>query len=830
MADTDDRGRPDAATPSKPPEPPFEQYYTDAFARVQAEEIASINEWRKANGRPAIKTEAAGIDHAEAGLQAVAISGGGIRSASFALGVLQALDQELAKNAEGQPVATLKSGLGRIDYLSTVSGGGYIGASLRVGMEKLDGAFPFTTGPDDRADNQSVGHIRDHSRYLIPNGLWDVLADLVVVLRGLAANLILVLGFVLLCAALTILCNPTQTALATPDIFGIEHFPGYRIVQQLGGFALTKLLVMAGVALFCAWAIMKSRKEASLPEFSGGSACWNRGMVAWLIITALVAFIEFQPFVLSAIFEAYGGGKSNSLFFSGLAGFVTHVSPFLASLSVCAAFFSKLLGDAAKAGETEAGLKAVAQAIIATLAMAAIALALPLLIWASYLTITIWGDLWFDYGPEWLKGFKTWACGGWPPVGDKEGGLVARTCAHGTLMGWIYFAGACLSLALGYLLTPNANSLHRLYRDRLSKAFLFDPSPGKRKPLLDEEVFLPPLDSIKLSDLTPGQGPLHLINAALNIQGSRYANRRGRNADFFSFSPVYCGSKGTGYVATRALESVERGLDVATAMAISGAAASSNMGSNTVRGLAPTLALLNIRLGFWMRNPRNFITVKDPRAVELRNFYFLNEMLSQLNEGSEQIYLTDGGHIENLGLYELLRRRCALIVVIDGESDPTYTFNSFVNLQRYARIDLGIRITLPWQAIRDGARWLDASLRGKDPGPSPDERVHVAVGTIRYQDDDASKAFTGRIIYIKASMTGDENDYVMDYKRRYAQFPHETTGDQFFSEEQLEAYRSLGFHAARRALVGLDPVAGPVPAPATAAGKASRLPLKALFT
>ncbi len=53
-------------------------------------------------------------------------------------------------------------------------------------------------------------------------------------------------------------------------------------------------------------------------------------------------------------------------------------------------------------------------------------------------------------------------------------------------------------------------------------------------------------------------------------------------------------------------------------------------------------------------------------------------------------------------------------------------------------------------------------------------------------------------------MTGDEPDYVLDYERRYPSFPHETTGDQFFSEEQMEAYRALGFHAVERALTTTD--------------------------
>jgi hypothetical protein len=172
--------------------------------------------------------------------------------------------------------------------------------------------------------------------------------------------------------------------------------------------------------------------------------------------------------------------------------------------------------------------------------------------------------------------------------------------------------------------------------------------------------------------------------------------------------------------------------------------------------------------------------------------YFLNEMLGILDETSIDVYLTDGGHIENLGVYELLRRRCAVIIVVDAECDPTFGFASFIKLERYARIDLGVRIDLPWAAI--GRKPQPGS---RDPAPP-----HCALGQIHYPDGKS-----GVLLYVKASVNGDENDYVTDYRRRYPDFPHEGTADQFFGEEQFEAYRALGFHALFGALSGADPVA-----------------------
>src|SRR6185503_16110116 len=185
----------------------------------------------------------------------------------------------------------------------------------------------------------------------------------------------------------------------------------------------------------------------------------------------------------------------------------------------------------------------------------------------------------------------------------------------------------------------NANSLHRLYRDRLSKAFLFDPTPrddqapGRNEASIDQGRDFPQLDQMRLSALSVEHAPYHLINAALNIQGSDYANRRGRNADFFLFSPRHVGSWATGYAATRDFEREAPQLDLATAVAISGAAASSNMGANSIRPLTPTLALLNVRLGYWLKNPRYVRATENSgrgmmAIVERRSKFYLWEEIT----------------------------------------------------------------------------------------------------------------------------------------------------------------------------------------------------------
>ncbi|MHC6157654.1 hypothetical protein ACVSQB_38530 [Bradyrhizobium elkanii] len=154
--------------------------------------------------------------------------------------------------------------------------------------------------------------------------------------------------------------------------------------------------------------------------------------------------------------------------------------------------------------------------------------------------------------------------------------------------------------------------------------------------------------------------------------------------------------------------------------------------------------------------------------------------------------------------------------MVDAEADPELGFPSLMALQRYARLDLGVRIELPWGRIRE--RYVacqgeiqESALSGAvEPGTNG---CHVAIGKILYPDGPE-----GRIVYLESALMGDENDLILNYKRKYPSFPHETTTDQFFAEEQFEAYRALGFHAMHRFLEGEDDAAG-LAAGATKAGR-----------
>jgi hypothetical protein len=383
-----------------------------------------------------------------------------------------------------------------------------------------------------------------------------------------------------------------------------------------------------------------------------------------------------------------------------------------------------------------------------------------------------------------------------------------------------WYAQIAIVLVLTWpFLSVNSNSLHQLYRDRLGRAFLM-PDPN------DPEK----VDNFCLSKIDPAATPYHLINAALNVPGSRFANRRGRNADFFLFSRRFIGSEATDYVKTEDAERVVDRLNIGTAMAISGAAAAPNMGMASIKPLSPTIAFLNIRLGRWIQHPH----VIQGRAAAIgtgadRDWWFrrnpgprylLREAFSKSGmtlrrdktnrvNGKGFLFLSDGGHIENLGVYELLRRRCKLIIAVDAEADPNMACGSLVQLERFARIDLDTRITIDWRPIGTRTREVGEEIKNKSVKYA--EGPHVALGVIDYPPPRGSKPGTRRengiLVYIKASLSGDENDYIISYKDRYPLFPHESTADQLFSEEQLEVYRSLGEHMARHFLDGIDAVA-----------------------
>ncbi len=280
-------------------------------------------------------------------------------------------------------------------------------------------------------------------------------------------------------------------------------------------------------------------------------------------------------------------------------------------------------------------------------------------------------------------------------------------------------------------------------------------------------------------------GPFPIINVALNLVAGTELAWQERKAESFVLTPLYCGSRSTGY--QRLQPAADQRLTLGRAISISGAAASPNMGYHTSPALMALMTVFNVRLGWWLQNPhvveKATWEAKGPPAGS----WLLKELFGQTDERSSHVYLSDGGHFENLGIYELVRRRCRYIIACDAAADPNYEFEDLAGAIRKVRTDFGIRIELDVHPIRP---------RGSDLKSD----WHCAVGKVRYSDVHGDGTADGILVYIKASLTADEDSDIDNYRAAHHDFPHQTTGDQFFDESQFESYRALGEHIAAKVL------------------------------
>jgi hypothetical protein len=269
-------------------------------------------------------------------------------------------------------------------------------------------------------------------------------------------------------------------------------------------------------------------------------------------------------------------------------------------------------------------------------------------------------------------------------------------------------------------------------------------------------------------------------------------------------SPLHCGSsyesreqsgiaRELGYVPTERYGGKFGTPTLGQAISVSGAAASPNMGYHTSPVVSFLLTVFNVRLGWWFPNPESAIEFPSPH-FSLR--YLFKELFGGADDKSKFLMISDGGHFENLAAYELIRRRCRVIIISDAECDPELKFSGLGTLIRMCDVDFGAQILLDVGSIRFGTEGSWSSNR-------------FAVGRIVYGPGEPE----GVLVYLKASMTGREDTAVLQYKASHGAFPHETTGDQFYGEDQFESYRRLGREVALAAFGSdgaddLDPVSG----------------------
>ena len=297
----------------------------------------------------------------------------------------------------------------------------------------------------------------------------------------------------------------------------------------------------------------------------------------------------------------------------------------------------------------------------------------------------------------------------------------------------------------------------------------------------------------ELKESYNGKVPYHLINTNIILVESEIAKFRGRGGDNFLLSPLYSGSNATGWRSTN--EFCGGNVTLPTAVAVSGAAANPNSGvagtGLTTNAIVSTLmSLFNLRLGYWVSNPDPKILKEQKRIPNylIPGFWEVLQR-KKMNEKAKFVQLSDGGHFENLALYELFRRRARVIIACDAGADVNYEFTDLANAIEKARVDFGIIVDIN----RD-------QLDKLTPDMNPEQysskyalsEISYLIADIDYNDDKAP----GKLIYIKTSLSKNIGADVHAYKRTHPNFPDQTTGDQFFDEVQFEAYRQLGWQIA----------------------------------
>jgi hypothetical protein len=358
--------------------------------------------------------------------------------------------------------------------------------------------------------------------------------------------------------------------------------------------------------------------------------------------------------------------------------------------------------------------------------------------------------------------------------------------------------GATIGLfILGFFTNPNALSFHRYYRKQLSDCFLQFGGKWRNVPLKD----LFNANSDKKEDYI---APYPLINTCLNLQAPTGDDKfKGSKAsDYFVLSPLHSGSKLTGYVRNDQYFDYSR-MTLPAAVTISAAAVNPGMGIYSNPILSVLMTIFNARLGFWVSNP---LKVKKIKTIIWWPRYFFNELLSTIGTANRMVNISDGGHIENLAAYELIRRRCRLILCVDGGEDPAYTFFDLENLVVRARNELGVAIM-----FREGQE-PENVIRPRASYGYSTQRYAIADMILLWQDDKLDGPNSpykvgdkiGTFIYTKSSVTAPtmkpqlkEADDPLKfstykYKIYHPVFPHEPTSDQFFDPIQWESYFQLG--------------------------------------
>ncbi len=402
------------------------------------------------------------------------------------------------------------------------------------------------------------------------------------------------------------------------------------------------------------------------------------------------------------------------------------------------------------------------------------------------------------------------------------------------LFSWLIVLSA-IGIVMACFINVNKFSLHGAYRDRLIRAYLGASHVARKG---NTFTGFDDSDNFQLHRLR-GQKPFHVINATLNLVDGKNLAWQNRKAASFTMSPLHCGSWLLGYrytneysrnqnfakcehlrycnefgnpcplldksgepcldetgkiiFSTANCQKPGKSLRLGTAMAISGAAANPNMGYYSSPVVTFLMSLFNIRLGWWLGNTGaigdttdhwgdKFYTKTSPSIAVLP---LINETFGRTDENKRYLNITDGGHFENLGIYEMVLRRCKLIVVSDAAADENFTYGEISNAIEKCKVDLGVTIKFHG----------DIEIYARQTAKNFEKtRQRFAVAEIIYPErkPDGGRQ-TGYLLYIRPAFYGTEPIEIENYANANKTFPHQSTADQLYDEKQFEAYRALGF-------------------------------------
>jgi hypothetical protein len=867
-------------------------------------ELKDILERKGKNTEPALDPNK-WIKHChDEDLFGICISGGGIRSATFGLGVLQGLSE--------------KKLLSKADYISTVSGGGYIGAWLQ-GLASRDAAhyqeLLNPQRPPEASSKDPITFLRKYSNYLAPrNGLsLDALVIPLIWFRNMILNQIIIISalmalYIALLAPASLLRHMANSISALPvpllviaalatavAVCRIGHnlrrivereFPrsgasvSTEVVEEHIGFWIAGPISFAVLLLVFALAAKSQDylKAAgflvvfilvALLQIRGGFCnCYikQRETVGdpirkWLPWWHVFWMSGITATLLLLLFIAIGSLTSD---WAPATAYGSHLvmawAPplYLCALIVGVGFHIGLMGRDFPDASRE-WLARLAALLVTYLAIWAALFALAVFAPLGVAKLLLWGKRWLvasgttawvlstimsvlagkssksgeidasrqqkqsttidliaRYGPFIaISGFLAAVAFGtqlllhpipWNAAGTFLENFVPRywDALPFSSFSWrfpLLLMAFLVStfLVLSWRVNINEFSMHHFYKNRLVRCYLGASATKTR--VRDPFTGFDPKDDIPLYKLRFQAGakatdrvPYPIVNAALTVTAGTELATQERKALPWFFTPHY-----SGFFPARSDEDrmarnplakpcyadsllLGKGVGLGTATSISGAAANPNSGFHSSPQTAFLLTLFNVRLGWWLGNPTKETTFRMAGPT-LALWWLVRELFGFADESSRFLNLSDGGHFENLGLYELVRRRCRYIIAIDAEADTDYRFEALGGAVRKCRTDFGVEIHI-------------------DPRPITPQngvsRTHCVVGQITYPQEEGGQ--TGFLLYLKSSITGNEPADVEEYRRENPEFPQQPTSDQFFSESQFESYRRLGLHVARTTL------------------------------